>query len=339
MASMAAGEWLELAGTAIDNIAAPVLDPVRSRSNVIGAWSGGAYDDHDRKLHVLGGGHDDYNGTEIYAIDVKNGTVAMHVDSQAWPPGNLYNSGNSPVMPDGVTPTSRHTYGTLQIVGRYLYMLGGDGYWNTGSLKDTKVRRFHLDNLTWEEMTGDTTGTGERTGSWSAAHPDGDQIWFMGPGGDGNLSVYSISGDTVTAHVAVNLGNYLSAIIRKTVSVNQFILVGGTSYSFFDLDSPASAPTTPTPTGDTAPVTGDKYGMDYSPSADRIVAYAGGSDIFVCNPETHVWTQYTLGGDVPGAASAQGTYGRFRYMPAYDRFVTVNATNQNAFVCRLPGGA
>ena len=37
---------------------------------VTNAWSGGAYDTKRGQLYIWGGGHADYKGNEIYALDI-----------------------------------------------------------------------------------------------------------------------------------------------------------------------------------------------------------------------------------------------------------------------------
>jgi len=55
-----------------------------------------------------------------------------------------------------------------------------------------------------------------------------------------------------------------------------------------------------------------------------------------------VWTKVTpaVGNTVtPTGSAANGTYGRFRYVPSKDVFILVNSVDENVFVYRLNSGA
>ena len=65
--------WQEIPNTRIRPLCPlPNADPGEFGvcQSVTGAWSGGAFDSQRNRLYILGGGHADYAGNEVYMLDV-----------------------------------------------------------------------------------------------------------------------------------------------------------------------------------------------------------------------------------------------------------------------------
>ena len=65
--------WQEIPNTRIRPLCPlPDADPGEfgTCQAVTGAWSGGAFDSLRNRLYILGGGHADYAGNEVYVLDV-----------------------------------------------------------------------------------------------------------------------------------------------------------------------------------------------------------------------------------------------------------------------------
>src|SRR5271157_1366344 len=112
-------------------------------------WSGGAADDNDQRLIVWGGGHSDYAGNEVSALNLK-GTPSWQAfttptipipyinDGNAWEGLQPYfvRAVNGGKYQPGASPSSRHTYNGLQYVPyqNKLYSFGGsvanDGFFS-----------------------------------------------------------------------------------------------------------------------------------------------------------------------------------------------------------------
>ncbi|MCI0667930.1 MAG: hypothetical protein L0Y43_07730, partial [Methylococcaceae bacterium] len=76
------------------------------------------------------------------------------------------------------------------------------------------------------------------------------------------------------------------------------------------------------------------------PVIDKLVAWAGGTDVYTLDTTTWVWTQVPLAASntvIPTAAQANGTYGRFRYIPSRNLYIAVNAVNQDVYFFKLSG--
>ncbi|MEQ8661658.1 MAG: hypothetical protein RLW62_12660, partial [Gammaproteobacteria bacterium] len=140
--------WHELPGTAIQPVCPPngfggygyaFADKCRF---VTGAWSSGALDRRRNRLYVLGGGHNDYYGNEIYAIDLARGKTTRLTD-----PAPVADFAAEPRQSElapfnGTQPNSRHTYDGV------VYIEHADRLWMySGALAGRGSA--NRDNLTW----------------------------------------------------------------------------------------------------------------------------------------------------------------------------------------------
>ncbi len=83
-------------------------------------------------------------------------------------------------------------------------------------------------------------------------------------------------------------------------------------------------------------------GFDYDAAGKRLVAWSGGTDVYVFDGESLHWTRLPAAPDNridPGPANPTGTYGRFRYVAQLNAFILVNAADQNVYAYRPPRGS
>jgi hypothetical protein len=85
-------------------------------------------------------------------------------------------------------------------------------------------------------------------------------------------------------------------------------------------------------------------GVDYDPVLDRIVGWPNfGNIVYIFNPDTATCTTQTHSGGPPdsldGSSNVRtnGTFGRFRYLPALNAYIVTNDSNTNAYLLRLSG--
>jgi len=70
-------------------------------------------------------------------------------------------------------------------------------------------------------------------------------------------------------------------------------------------------------TGETSIHSARYPGLAYDPVSDRIIAWNGGADVYVLDVDTMVWTKRVSSGRVvPTAATPNGTFGRWQYIPS-----------------------
>ena len=104
-------------------------------------------------------------------------------------------------------------------------------------------------------------------------------------------------------------------------------------YDISDLGK-AIAPVAMATTGDKAIEAVPGPGLAYDPTGGRMVAWAGGADVYTLDPDVKVWTKHAGGGAAPTKANSQGTYGRFRHAGG-DLYIAVNRTSENVFFFKL----
>jgi hypothetical protein len=68
------------------------------------------------------------------------------------------------------------------------------------------------------------------------------------------------------------------------------------------------------------------------------VCWDGGQSVYTLDWDTKTWTRVNGTGANPGPTDNYGPYGRWRYVPSKNVFVTVDATDENVFFFRLTGG-
>ncbi|MET0591842.1 MAG: hypothetical protein ABW133_04030, partial [Polyangiaceae bacterium] len=115
--------WCEIANTKLESVC-PRTSPggTSGCSSVINAWSGAAADIDNNQLYIWGGGHDDYHGNEVYALDL----AALRMKRLNEPSPASAIVGCDDKYTDGL-PSSRHTYDGLAFLPgeKALFAFGG----------------------------------------------------------------------------------------------------------------------------------------------------------------------------------------------------------------------
>lgn len=339
------GHWLEVPSSHLD-----ALDPcpssdcswsaVEGVDAVMNDWSGGAFDTFRDRLIVWGGGHGGYAGNEIYVFSLS--TLSWERVSEPCDPPNK----DAEYAPDG-TPTSRHTYNYVQYVpapvDRFC-SFGGAGFYENGQTGTHHVDCFDFGTNAWETQKFSDTLAQNLIGSISAVDPATGKVWQHG-GNQGFLIDLDPPQNSWTAHGDQFNGTYVD--YYKTADIDPgrklMVAVGNGEIWTWDIgasgDIPGVALTT---TGGDEIVSANSPGFAYDPEIDQFVAWNGGADVFTLDLDTSTWTKHSAAADntvVPTAPNGNGTFGRFRYSPARNVFVAVNAVNESVYVYRLsPGG-
>ena len=114
--------WTDLPNTKLRDICPKAVPGTCSA--VIGAWSGGVADTLRNRLILWGGGHDDYYGNEVYALNLDSHPVTLTRLNNPSPPNG---SGRfETVLSDGA-PNARHTYNGLTYISAVDRMLAFGG--------------------------------------------------------------------------------------------------------------------------------------------------------------------------------------------------------------------
>jgi MYXO-CTERM domain-containing protein len=302
------------------------------------AWSGGAYDTLRDRLIIWGGGHHDYAGNEIYVFDVTSLSWTRLNDRSA----DVGGDEASGYYPDG-TPRSRHTYEYIEYVpppfDRFC-SFGGAALFPSGQIGIPNVDCFNFDSLAWERMADTPSAS---IGAVAAVDSQSGHVWMQGAGNSLPFAEYVPSTDTWTAHVPEPSGWFSYAHTATIDPIRRkFVAVGGGDVVVWDLEQPKTTPVYLDTTGATSIQEAGNPGVDYDLVAEQVVAYAGGADVYTLDLETSEWKVHTPAATntvTPPPAATNGTYGRFRYVPSKNVYVTVHGIDQSVYFYKLAPGA
>ncbi len=336
-----ADSWSEAPNT-------PLADacPKGFSCNVILPWSGGAYDPVHHQMLIFGGGHGDYSGNELYAFSLSTMTWSRLTEPSS------PDLKNQDPLPDG-TPVSRHTYDGLQyLTHKNRFWAHGGSTYQLGNASNVPWT-FDVETRTWEEHKPNPQipiSFGFSHGS--AYDPVTKKVYVHRTA---QLATYDVDlerWDTLIGFGTPpywpryeNYGNKRGVIDSKR---RLLWVLGGGSYLVWNIDAATMVTDDWTSTGGTtadnaADIGGHTEqlfssggaeiwketapGVDYDPTADALVGWAGGGP-WVLDLTTREWS-HVSGAGAPAAQSEHGTYGRWRYVPRLNIFVLVNATDAN----------
>lgn len=328
--------WHELPGTALRTICPPngfggsdysFHDYCR---NVTAAWNSAVMDTRRNRLVVWGGGHSDYLGNELYALDVAAQKITRLTD-----PGlPVAKAGCPESIANDTQPNARHTYDALA------YIEHADRLWTfSGSLSPcgffgSGTWTFDFGNRTWEQRRpkGDIPIPGP--GIVSAYDPNTGKV-FLDDGR--NFYSYDVDRDRYEHLGGSNGIGYHSTAVIDPVR-RKFVIVGAGRVHVYDVAKTGGffgprRRILGTKGGD--PIVESSYpGLAFDPVSGRIVAWNGGDTVYSLDLEAATWTPITYPNG-PGRAMPNGTYKRWSYAPGSGVFTVVNAMTGNAFTLRL----
>jgi hypothetical protein len=368
--NLAPQTWFEAPNSHMRTVCAPDtlgVSAIVGCTGVVAAWSSGAYDSTRRRMLVWGGGHNDYWGNEIYGFDLRTGTWSRVTEPSTVPSGTSAGDFvNRDPLPNG-QPVSRHTYDGVEFISDLglLWAHGGsraadgghtaatwlfdassgwtqrsDGYggYQLGSAYDSASRRvfvFAPSGLVSYDVESD---------SWSA----GDRAWGFPPlwpryaaGGDRNAVIdprrrlYWLVGGFCREPDRCR-GTALVWDIDRNVDVtDEWNTTGGGVYT--NIDIVRDYPEQLMEGGGGAIYNVPAPGIDYDSVADDLVAWPNAGAPYALDLETKEWT---LGGDIgaPVSRNSGGTFGRWRYVAAYNVFILVNSVDENVYFYKHTSG-
>jgi len=288
---------------------------------IMDGWSGGAYDTKRDRLVIWGGGDNDYWGNEIYAFDVAS--LAWHRQTDP----SLEVGNCQQVNPDG-TPNGRHTYGGLAYINHADRFFAAGGAWNCTN-RGCGIRytwTFDFVSKQWNNQNPSGTLPAPYCGYSSAYDPVGKKVYLGVPNSDGGFYSYDYDANRWTKLTNDDLYEYTMAVDTRRgllVAVGQ-----GSVYVYNIRANPVTHESW------SSPFSG-KVGMDYDPVADRMVAWSGGA-VYALNLDTKTWTTHNASG--APTPNSNGTYGRWRYSPIVNAFISVNAVGQNVYFYKFTAG-
>jgi len=309
----------------------PSIQGVDGCVAVISAWGGATADTKRNRLLIWGGGHTDYYGNEVYALDLNALNMKRIIDPTS-----------NPVLcvaqqPDG-HPTSRHTYYDLAYIANAdkMFSFGGAPACTTGIGSDD-TWTLDLPTLTWKRQDPTSGGTKPSGGPGLAvvAYDPNTNLVFVED--LSNLYSFNLSTNTYMMLGSVGGVDYqLSGVIDPSRKL--LFLIGGpgqlwainiapgSNYALQDWSSQASS---------CLPLRSTVYpGLAFDTKQNLVVGWVGGNSVYLFNPSTKSCMTQTFSGG-PGSAQPNGTNGRFAYFPSLNLFAVVNDWQQNAYTLRL----
>ncbi len=336
--SLQPGHWLEISNTNLSSVyPSPTPGGNTGPSSIMSTWNGGAFDTKRNRLMVWGGGHMDYFGNEMYAFDISTMTWSRITDpSPTLVACTLY-------MSDG-QPGIHHTYNTLQysgLIDSFISVMGGGYGSNCGTIvnRDTTTDLFKISTNTWGKgsLQPASGGTIDRI---SAVDPATGLIYSHGTYGGSRLIEYNPLKDTwkiksSSEYLEIGSTAAIDPIKRLMVAVGGY--GGKRQIVVWDLTKDTGYGFVPTTSGDTTLEYNKNMGFQYDPTINKFVGWLDGTDVYVLDPTTWVWTKMAASSDnaVTPTAAPNGTFGRFRYIPSKNAYILVNSTTGNVYFYKL----
>jgi hypothetical protein len=321
--TMAPGQWIELPHTAIRSVL-PSPPQLGVPANLIAAWSGGAVDTSRNRLLVWGGGHSDYWGNEMYALDLGTLSIRRIIE-----PSPFTASANcTSALSDG-TPTSRHTYDGLAYIAHADRFFAVNGSLAPCGGGEAATWTYHFATGKWQLMVAESPTL---TFGTMAVYDPQTRLVYVKDAGSSFFS-YSLENNRYTKLNTTEL--FVDYHLSATIDTRRrkFVMIGD-GVQVIDLNTRKM--TTMATTNAPGFVTGKQSpGIDYDPVADRIVAWHGGRNVYALNMDTGAWTQVATGAGPTAPGKEQGTFGRWGYIPQYRVFALINDIDQNAWLFRL----
>jgi len=332
--------WYQIPNTSIQSLC-PTYPEIQGNSgcaSVMAAWSGGLFDTKRNRLILHGGGHTDYYGNEIYAVDLNANPIAPVLVKDASHGSAVSNVTTCPeAFTDGL-PNARHMYnGEIYLPNQDAYFMYGEFKATCGGGSDG-VWYFNPSSLTWTQQT--ITGSQPnpmQNGSVpeTAYDPTTGNIYEI-ESNTGTFWSYNPASASWTNLTSFGNGITCSAL-NESAAIDPgrrlYFCLGAGHFTQISLTAPyASKQLAGTNCGNLASVNGP--GFVYDSVQKLMVGWAGGNTAYVYDPSTDSCTAATYTGG-PTTIQGNGTYGRFNYSPGLGVFVVSNSINTNAYTLRL----
>lgn len=355
-ADLPVGKWVAVSSNTVASV-----DPCPSGgcaysgnegvAGVMNDWSGGAFATNlgaSGSLLVFGGGHSGYLGNEVYAFDVAAGSWSRFTNPVATPTCDY----NTSTMA-GNSPCAAHMYEALEYspITNEFVKLGSSSDGST-VLGTPYVHALNLQTKQWRRGARMPTWEGSISddGEGAATAWDGRRnvIWWQGSWrayqtSNKVLRKYDPVANTWTEYPGANVNIDTAAAFDSQRQI--FLVVDGRSnQKVYGYDTSLDTPVVYTlaTTGDLTPQQTDAIGLDYDPVTDQFVAWVGGSAVYTlkapANWKTGTWTWKRVAaasGSASPSANGQGTYGRFRYVPALNAFIAANTVSSPVYMYKL----
>lgn len=341
-------------------------------SNLVTAWGSGMAVDKPgaQKLIMAGGGHADYGGSQVLAINLASTTPSISmILNPAFINTATYNTCNY-VNADG-SPRSKHYFGTMAYIPSIdkVFTYGGGVYCGNGyNYADTWL--FNASAATWASQDpttcpttcGGSVGNYEQffTGTNVAATPDNYSAYDPNTGHVFSFLSRVVVGDyNPTNNSFIRAANFGTALGCFTSSgcngafvdpqLQNFWIFGGAVAYQWNIAGPTptyplaftdqtSTVSTSGATDCSAILNAQGPGIVWNPALSKMMGYPenSGANVLLFSPSTLGCSTITPAGTAPSSGTNdRGLFGRFGYFPSLDIATLVNDYSVNAAVLSL----
>ncbi|MDZ4812568.1 MAG: kelch repeat-containing protein [Pseudomonadota bacterium] len=318
--------WHELANTRIRPLCPSILTfEYGSCSAVTNAWGGAVLDAVRNRLYILGGGHADYAGNEVYMLDLDSVQMSR-VNEPSFPVRDGCLAGNQSMYADG-RPVSRHTYSNIEYLPAIdRILLFGGSRWQCGYFGDD-TWLFDPGGDTWTRQIT----SAQPTGTFNMGLTRDPQTQRVYGRSENLLYSFDASLGTWTQRSEeFSAGSYKNAVLDPVRRHYYWYVQGETTLRWYDISN-ASANNLQSQSratsGCAAFMADGDAGWQYDPVLDRLVAWTNGDNVYLLNPDTGACETRTFSNG-PTAVEA-GTFGRFRYIPSMNKYIVCNSIDAN----------
>jgi hypothetical protein len=305
-------------------------------------WSSAWNDTTRNRMVMWGGGHQDYNGNELYTLDVVHGTMA-----RATNPSYPYGSGTE-TNADG-TVNVRHTYDTMVYVGgSHDFYFQFSGALNVTGYAGENFNTLQPNLTTWASTAPTQGANGYPTGYQGLCadyDPISDRVYVMDEGSFGyyDPSKGSQAGSFTYLSTLTAVDYHQTCVVDRDNRL--FLAFGDNHYYKFDLTqtSPTQQVVDSAPGCDAA-FTSPFPLMAYYPYRHVTVMLGGSSSsaVYLFDPTAGSCTTTTVDGGPSVSDNSGQTMGSklFGYYPSVGVFALgPTVRGQNSAVLRLDPGA
>ena len=324
--------WHEIPNTTLASIC-PSLAEIQGNtgcSAVLAAWSGGVADIKRNRLVFWGGGHSDYFGNEVYALNLRPPSLERLTD-----PSPVSNVNSCPEAYADGHPSSRHTYDGLVFVPERDAMFSFGGSKSSCGSMSQSIWELNLATLQWTLREPHRGAPFLYAPGISAEYdPNAHAVFFSDtehffrydPASNNVQQFSELHGVEYQQSGVLDPEHKLFLIIGYNQKFSAIRIDRNSKYNLEDWSKKVQGcePVMRVP----------NPGLAYDPVQHVVVAWVGGNSVYLFNPDSKVCTEKTFPAG-PGKAQEKGTNGRFRYFPALGVFALVNDWRTNAYVLRL----
>jgi hypothetical protein len=339
--------WTDLVGQQIAPNCPPNPGTNGSCYGTVEAWNGAVGDTTRNRMCLPGdGGHNDYQGNEIYCLDMNTLTISRLSDpSNPTPRCSLaYSDGRS---------SSRHEYGGST------YIPTTDRIFRWGGVWDCAAGGFQND--TWEINPAAITLGSSGLSGWSqinngsvsptpcagsgnpqtAYDPNNNVVWVNENCTTGGLWSYNPTTKVYTQRL--NAANNLTVHQQIVLDPSRKVIMrfGDGGAQKIDISNMAS-PVMTSVTGCAALNSEVAPGLAYDSSNQLIVGWPNfGNTVWLYNATTDTCSSLTFPNGPTDShhtgspSTTNGTYGRFQYFPSCDCFALINDWDLDAFTLKI----